>query len=48
MIDLRDKIERLLQEAAECDMLGRLAAEHDERAANRKRAEELSLAIVFL
>jgi hypothetical protein len=39
--DFSEKIEKLLMEAAECDMLGGLAASHDERATYRQRAEEL-------
>jgi UDP-N-acetylmuramyl tripeptide synthase len=39
--DVDEKIEKLLQEAAECDMLGGLAASHEERIAFRQRAEEL-------
>jgi hypothetical protein len=39
--DFSEKIEKLLQEAAECDMLGGLAASHDERATYRQRAEDL-------
>ena len=39
--DFNEKIEKLLQEAAECDMLGGLAASHEERITFRQRAEEL-------
>ena len=35
------KIEKLLQEAAECDMLGGLASTHEERLSYRQRAQEL-------
>lgn len=39
--DFDENIEKLLQEAAECDMLGGLAASHEERISFRQRAGEL-------
>jgi hypothetical protein len=39
--DIREEIEKLLLEAAECEMLGGLAASHEDRVANRNRAEHL-------
>lgn len=41
MTELSEKIDALLQEANECEMLGGLAATHEEQAAHRQRAEEL-------
>ena len=41
MTDLSVKIDQLLKEADECEMLGGLCASHEERIANRRRAEEL-------
>ena len=42
MIDhTREEIENLLLEAAECEMLGGLAASREDRVANRNRAERL-------
>lgn len=41
MTDIQAKIEQLLQEADQCEMLGGLAATHEERIAHRQRAEEL-------
>jgi predicted transcriptional regulator len=39
--DIREEIEKLLLEAAECEMLGGLAVSHEDRVANRNRAEHL-------
>lgn len=39
--DIRAEIEKLVLKAAECEMLGGLAASHDDRVANRNRAEHL-------
>ena len=42
MIDhIREEIDKLLLEANECEMLGELAASHEDRVANRNRAEHL-------
>jgi hypothetical protein len=41
MTKIAEQIEKLLQEADECEMLGGLAASHEERVAHRQRAEEL-------
>ena len=41
MTEIIEQIEKLLQEADECEMLGGLAASHEERVAHRQRAEEL-------
>jgi hypothetical protein len=41
MTDISEEIEKLLQEADECEKLGGLAATHEERVAHRQRAEEL-------
>jgi hypothetical protein len=37
----REEIEKLLLEAAECEMLGGLAASHEDRVAHRNRAKHL-------
>jgi hypothetical protein len=39
--DIREEIENLRLEAAEYEMLGGLAATHEDRVANRNRAEHL-------
>ena len=41
MTEISDKLDALLKEADECEMLGGLAATHEERVAHRQRAEEL-------
>ena len=41
MTDLTELIDKYLQEADECEMLGGLAATHDERVRYRERAEKL-------
>ena len=41
MTDLTELIDKYLQEADECEMLGGLAATHDERVRFRERAEKL-------
>ena len=40
---MSDQTDKLLQEANECEMLGGLAAAHDERVAYRERAERLRI-----
>lgn len=41
MPDLKLKLEQLFADAADCDMVGRLAADPDKRAQYRLNAEEL-------
>ena len=42
MIDhIREEIEQLHLKAAECEILGGLAASHEDRVAHRQRAERL-------
>ena len=41
MIDLTELIDKYLQEADECEMLGGLAATHNERVRYRERADKL-------
>jgi hypothetical protein len=46
MTGLSEKIDSLLKDADECEMLGGLASSHDERVAYRRKAEGLrSLAL---
>jgi hypothetical protein len=41
MKDLHAKLERLLAEAQDCDLIGNLAADHAKRATFRRMAEQL-------
>jgi hypothetical protein len=41
MTELSEKIDELLKQADECEMLSGLAATHKEQIAHRQRAEEL-------
>jgi len=41
MKDLQAKLERLLAEAQDCDLIGNLASDHDKRATFRRMAEQL-------
>jgi hypothetical protein len=41
MTDLIEHIDKFLQQADECEMLGGLAATHDERVRYRERAKRL-------
>jgi hypothetical protein len=41
MTELSNGIDALLKEVDECEMLGGLAATHEERVAHRQRAKEL-------
>jgi hypothetical protein len=43
MTGLSEKINSLLKDADECEMLGGLASSHEERVAYRQRAEGLRL-----
>jgi hypothetical protein len=43
MTDLTETIDKFLQEANECEMLGGLAATHGQRVAYRERAERLRI-----
>jgi hypothetical protein len=40
MKDLQAKLERLLAEAQDCDLIGNLATDHDKRATFRRMAEQ--------
>ena len=40
MKDLQTKLERLLAEAQDCDLIGNLATDHDKRATFRRMAEQ--------